>query len=138
LREVGGSTDVGPVCVGPDQEAIGSNAGGGIRNTSIARPDDGMSAEGGHEPYRESLGDPPAWVPVIDQPEAEGVLADVYARIRAPDEVAHIIGVQSLHPKALEAHVRLYRTIMFDRSPLSRAQRESIAVVVSAINDCFY
>jgi alkylhydroperoxidase family enzyme len=97
-----------------------------------------MSREVRQEPYRESAGDPAAWVPVVDRPEAEGALADVYARIGAPDEVAHIIGVQSLHPKALEAHVRLYRTIMFERSPLSRAQRESIAVVVSAINDCFY
>jgi alkylhydroperoxidase family enzyme len=97
-----------------------------------------VSSEDRHAPYRECAGDPPAWVPVVDAPDAEGALADVYARIGAPDEVAHIIGVQSLHPKALEAHVRLYRTIMFDRSPLSRVQRESIAVVVSAINDCFY
>ncbi|HET7855940.1 MAG TPA: carboxymuconolactone decarboxylase family protein, partial [Gaiellaceae bacterium] len=31
-----------------------------------------------------------------------------------------------------------YRMIMFGDSPLSRAEREAIAVAVSAANDCFY
>ena len=30
------------------------------------------------------------------------------------------------------------RTIMFGESPLTRAQREMIAVVTSQANDCFY
>jgi alkylhydroperoxidase family enzyme len=51
---------------------------------------------------------------------------------------ANILAVQSPHPGALSAHEDLYRTLMFGGSPLSRAERESIAVVVSAANDCFY
>ena len=35
-------------------------------------------------------------------------------------------------------HLDLYMTIMFGRSGLSRAEREAIAVVVSANNDCAY
>jgi alkylhydroperoxidase family enzyme len=35
-------------------------------------------------------------------------------------------------------HYALYRTSMYGPSPLSRAEREAIAVVVSAANDCFY
>ncbi|MDX1577433.1 MAG: carboxymuconolactone decarboxylase family protein [Gemmatimonadota bacterium] len=32
----------------------------------------------------------------------------------------------------------LYRKLMFGPSPLDRAEREAIAVVVSALNGCFY
>jgi alkylhydroperoxidase family enzyme len=34
--------------------------------------------------------------------------------------------------------MRLYGSIMFGPSPLSRAQREMIAVVTSTVNDCHY
>lgn len=51
---------------------------------------------------------------------------------------ANILAIQGLHPSAMKAHTALYRTLMFGDSPLSRAEREAIAVVVSAANDCFY
>lgn len=71
--------------------------------------------------------------------EATGELADVYAEIGlARGGEAHILESQSLHPRALADHHRLYRTLMFGPSPLSRPEREMIAVVVSAANDCFY
>jgi alkylhydroperoxidase family enzyme len=53
-------------------------------------------------------------------------------------ELANVLASHSLNAEALEAHVRLYRTIMFGGSPLSRAEREAIAVAVSAANDCHY
>jgi alkylhydroperoxidase family enzyme len=53
-------------------------------------------------------------------------------------EVANILASHSLNPDALAAHVRLYRTIMFGDSPLTRTEREAIAVAVSAVNDCHY
>ena len=65
--------------------------------------------------------------PWIDTVETEG-----------EDKLAHILAVQSLHPEGLAAHRAHYRAIMFGKSPLSRAEREAIAVVVSAVNDCFY
>lgn len=80
----------------------------------------------------------PAWIPVVGPREAEGELADAYRRVGARGRVAHVIGVHSLHPAAMEAHLQLYRTLMFGPSPLSRAEREALAVVVSAANDCFY
>ena len=52
--------------------------------------------------------------------------------------MAHILASHSLNPAALEAHLALYRTIMFGESPLSRVEREAIAVAVSAANDCHY
>ncbi|HYX86893.1 MAG TPA: carboxymuconolactone decarboxylase family protein [Gaiellales bacterium] len=51
---------------------------------------------------------------------------------------ANILASHSLNPQALEAHYRLYRTIMFGGSPLSRVEREAMAVAVSAANDCHY
>jgi alkylhydroperoxidase family enzyme len=53
-------------------------------------------------------------------------------------ELANILASHSLNPEALAAHVRLYRTIMFGDSPLTRTEREAIAVVVSAVNGCHY
>lgn len=52
--------------------------------------------------------------------------------------LANILASHSLNPEALAAHVRLYRTIMFGDSPLTRTEREAIAVAVSAANDCHY
>ncbi len=52
--------------------------------------------------------------------------------------LANILASHSLNPAALDAHLRLYRTIMFGPSPLSRAEREAIAVAVSAANECHY
>jgi alkylhydroperoxidase family enzyme len=80
----------------------------------------------------------PAWIALLDPEEADGELAEAYRTIGARSRVAHIIGVHSLHPAAMEAHVELYRTLMFGPSPLSRLEREALAVVVSAANDCFY
>jgi alkylhydroperoxidase family enzyme len=53
-------------------------------------------------------------------------------------EGANILASHSLNPEALAAHVRLYRTIMFGDSPLTRVEREAIAVAVSSANDCHY
>jgi alkylhydroperoxidase family enzyme len=50
----------------------------------------------------------------------------------------NVLASHALNPEALRAHVALYRTVMFGDSPLSRAEREAIAVAVSAANDCHY
>lgn len=80
----------------------------------------------------------PAWVPVVQPEEARDELEDVYRSMGIGGGVSNIVGVHSLHPRALAGHLELYRTLMFGPSPLSRAERESIAVVVSDANDCFY
>lgn len=71
--------------------------------------------------------------------EATGLLARLYGRYARPDGgVDHIIRVHSLNPRSMEGHVRYYGHIVKGPSPLSRAQREMIAVAVSAANDCHY
>lgn len=51
---------------------------------------------------------------------------------------AHVLASHSLNGKAMAAHIALYRTIMFGESPLTRVEREAVAVAVSAANDCHY
>jgi alkylhydroperoxidase family enzyme len=78
-------------------------------------------------------------IQTIRPERAQGPLADAYAAMRlSQGGVAHVIEVQSLNPQAMLDHHRLYRTLMFGPSPLSRVERELIAVVVSVANECFY
>lgn len=81
-----------------------------------------------------------AWIKVTEVSEAEGKLKKLYSEIsaRTSGKVANILKVHSLHPDAMEAHLNLYKTIMFGESGLTRTQREMIAVVVSSANECEY
>lgn len=81
-----------------------------------------------------------AWIKMISENEAAGKLKALYKRITGTDEgiVANILKVHSLHPDALEAHLKLYKTIMFGESGLTRQQRETIATLVSQANLCDY
>ncbi len=79
------------------------------------------------------------WIKVIDVPEAEGTLREAYDEVASTrGEVGNILKAHSLYPKVLTAHLRLYRELMFGRSELSRAERETIAVAVSVVNHCHY
>ena len=80
-----------------------------------------------------------SWIEEVEVSEAEGKLAETYAAlIKQRGKVSNILKVHSLNPDAMSAHLDLYMTIMFGKSGLSRAEREAIAVVVSASNDCDY
>lgn len=83
--------------------------------------------------------DDPAWIETHGPDTAPDDLAQVYAAIAGRSgSVAHVLRSQSLHPEALRDHYRLYRTLMFSRGELSRAQREAIGVAVSSVNRCRY
>lgn len=80
-----------------------------------------------------------SWINEIEVSEAEGRLADMYRDlVEKRGKVSNILKVHSLNPDALGNHLDLYMTLMFGRSGLSRAEREAIAVVVSAENECEY
>ena len=80
-----------------------------------------------------------AFIPYIPYDEADGPLSELYRRYATPDHgVDNIIRIHSLNPPTMEGHVRYYAQLMRGRSPLTRVQREMIAVTVSAENDCFY
>lgn len=80
-----------------------------------------------------------AWIKQIANEDAEGQLAKIYeAAIKRGGKVFNIVRLQSLNPSVLQAGMGLYLSAMFKDSPLSRAQREMLATVVSRANDCHY
>jgi len=58
-------------------------------------------------------------------------------RDRVPDQ-DHIIRIHGVHSRVMKQHFELYRELMYGPGPLSRIQRETVAVVVSAENGCRY
>lgn len=56
---------------------------------------------------------------------------------RVPDE-DNILRVHSVHSKVMKQHFDMYVELMHRKSPLSREQREMIAVAVSHQNGCHY
>ena len=80
-----------------------------------------------------------SWIQEIEVGEADGKLAGLYDDlVKKRGKVSNILKVHSLNPAAMEGHLDLYMTLMFGKSGLSRLEREAIAVVVSANNECDY
>jgi hypothetical protein len=50
----------------------------------------------------------------------------------------NIIQIHSVNSRVMKAHYDLYIDLMRRKSPLSRIQREEIAVYVSSLNNCHY
>lgn len=78
-----------------------------------------------------------AFIRTIPEHEARGALAELYRRLAYRDgTVDEAFKALSLHPALLAADAALYDTIMYAESPLSRAERELLAVTVSGLNGC--
>jgi alkylhydroperoxidase family enzyme len=56
---------------------------------------------------------------------------------RVPDR-DNILRIHGVHSRVMRQHYELYHELMHGPSPLTRIQREMLAVVVSAINQCHY
>lgn len=76
------------------------------------------------------------FIPIIEEPDAEGALADAYREVRMRGRVPAVLKVQGARPKVLRAHLELHREVMGGPSELSRVERETVAVAVSAANGC--
>ena len=57
---------------------------------------------------------------------------------RDRDRVDNIMQIHSLNPQGMAAHDALYRSAMRGTATLRKVDRELIAMVVSAANDCHY
>ncbi len=80
-----------------------------------------------------------AWISIIPEHEAQGLLAEIYATAaRRAGRVFNILKIQSQNAEALQASIQMYLALMHGPSPLTRAQREMLAVVVSSANECHY
>jgi uncharacterized peroxidase-related enzyme len=80
-----------------------------------------------------------AHLDLIDPDDATGPLRDEYdAAVARAGRVYNIVRSMSLRPGVLKRSMEMYKAIMFGPSALSRADRELLATVVSATNDCYY
>ncbi|MCB0731770.1 MAG: peroxidase-related enzyme [Ignavibacteriae bacterium] len=79
------------------------------------------------------------WIKQIDEKNAEGKLKEVYSDIeKSRGKISNIMKIHSLDPDTMKHHLDMYLAIMFNDSSLDREERELIAVVVSALNNCSY
>jgi uncharacterized peroxidase-related enzyme len=80
-----------------------------------------------------------AWIKTENPDKASGKTKKVFDRImKDRGHIANIFLAQSLDPAVLEHHLDLYEILMLDPGPLSREEREMVAVIVSAANRSAY
>ncbi len=79
------------------------------------------------------------FIDIIEPENATGSLKEIYNELtQSRGKLAMVHKIQSLNPESITAHMDLYMRVMFGKSPLKRAQREMMAVVVSVTNNCEY
>ena len=54
------------------------------------------------------------------------------------DDDDNILRIHGVHPEVMRMHYELYVQLMHRSGPISRLNRETVAVVISAINQCHY
>jgi uncharacterized peroxidase-related enzyme len=82
-----------------------------------------------------------SWTRAIPPAEAVGELKDLYATLAGRSthgRVSHLWQALAADPRGLGAAFAHVRSLMDDPAPLTHAQAEMIAVVVSATNGCRY
>lgn len=81
-----------------------------------------------------------AWIQTVDESAATGIVKEEYdAAVARAGRLYNIVRLFSVRPNSMRAFVELYKVVMHDpESPLTRAQREMIATVVSKVNHCHY
>ena len=78
-------------------------------------------------------------IKVIQHEEASSALKNIYDDlVKKRGRLSEVLKIQSLHPESIRSHVHFYMDIMFSKTALTRAEKELIAVVVSAANNCLY
>ena len=79
------------------------------------------------------------YIDIIPLKRATGLLKKQYeAALARAGRIWGIVSIMSPNPRAMRISMDFYKTLMYGSSPLSRGQREMLAVVVSATNHCVY
>ena len=90
------------------------------------------------------------WIRMIGAAEAEGVLKEIYIRMRSASgtrptvyqppsgDAANIVKSHSLEPEGLRLAFGMSGAIYWGSSSFSWAKREMLNMVTSAANNCFY
>ena len=81
-----------------------------------------------------------AWIRTIPSSEWDGELSALEPSVMdgATGRVDAIMAIHSLNPRAMAAHDAVYTSAMAGTRNLRKVERELIALVVSAINECHY
>ncbi len=82
-----------------------------------------------------------AWIDMMDDREwSDPTLVELRKQLidQRYQRVDNILGIHSLDPAGMAAHLALYRQAMKPTASLPKVDREMIAVVVSGINECHY
>ena len=78
-------------------------------------------------------------IPEVDEADLDEDIKVVYAKCRHKlGLVPNVMRVLAYHPAKLRNFMATYNELMLGDSPLSKLEREMIAVVVSSHNDCEY
>ena len=79
------------------------------------------------------------YINIVSLERATGLLKKQYeAALARAGRIWGIVSIMSPNPRAMKVSMDFYKTLMYGPSPLSRGQREMLAVVVSAANHCVY
>eukprot|EP00041_Stephanoeca_diplocostata_P011284 m.183635 g.183635 ORF g.183635 m.183635 type:complete len:117 (-) comp18482_c0_seq3:1044-1394(-) len=82
---------------------------------------------------------PGAYIQTVAFEDATPPLLDLYQKHRNNDgSLDNILTIHSINPSILEAHFEMYKQTCRGDSPLSRLEREIVAVAVSLENKCRY
>ncbi len=81
-----------------------------------------------------------AWIEMIADEDADGVLKQMYDRVRTPyGTVDNVMRAHSLRPHTMEGHVVLYRSVLHNPSnTLPLWFLEAVASYTSLLNRCAY
>jgi len=80
-----------------------------------------------------------SWIREIEAGNADGELLRIYKSIeKSRGKISNIMKVHSLNSGAMRHHLALYVHLALGDPPLSRWEREAIAVAVSEENRCNY
>lgn len=80
------------------------------------------------------------WISTISYDDADGVLKELYERVKGPDNnVDNIMLAHSLRPHSMQGHMTLYKYVLHHpRNTLPKSYLETIGVYVSLLNQCPY
>lgn len=80
-----------------------------------------------------------AYIQQTEPAAADGLLKKIFDDgLARAGRVWNIVKLTGINPRTTRAHLGLYTSVMKHDSALKPRMRESLAVVVSRANDCFY
>ena len=80
-----------------------------------------------------------AYIKQTEIDAAEGLLKKIYTdSIARAGKVWNIVKISGINPRITRAHLGFFTSVMKRDNALTPRMRETLAVVVSRTNDCFY